>query len=251
MRFSLVIPMYCESDIILQTLWSLTAFLTRYAQDEYELIFCDDGSTDHTAELLQTELDAHPDLYANVRLLAYEKNRGKGYAVRYAMLQAQGDFVLFTDCDLAYGCEVLDEFFTYYAQNSKSCDAVIGSRALHEEGLLGYSKKRRLMSRAYISTVQCLTRTKLHDTQTGIKGFSRALVQEVFPLCRTDRFAFDLEILLFAERLGYRVQEYPVKILQNRDKASKIRPIRDTFTMLRDVLRIRRHVKKTIKKRVT
>ncbi len=249
MRFSLIIPMYCEEEIVLQTLSSLTAFLSHYPKEDCELIFCDDGSTDRTVSVLQSELSAHPEQYQNVRLLSYTENRGKGYAVRYAMLQAKGDFVLFTDCDLAYGADVLVEFLSYYEENRTTCDIVIGSRALHEEGLSGYSRLRRVMSRAYVGTVRLLTRTHLHDTQTGIKGFSRKAVQEVFPLCETDRFAFDLEILLFCERLGYRIKELPVKILQNRNQASKIRPVRDTVSMLRDVIRIRRHVKKTIKKR--
>lgn len=249
MRFSLIIPMYCEEEIVLQTLSSLTSFLNRYQKEDCELIFCDDGSTDKTVAVLQAELDAHPAQYQNVRLLTYSQNRGKGYAVRYAMLQAKGDFVLFTDCDLAYGTDLLSDFLSYYEENSATCDAVIGSRALHEEGLSGYSRLRRLMSRAYVGTVRLLTHTRLHDTQTGIKGFSRKAVQEVFPLCETDRFAFDLEILLFCERLGYPIKELPVKILQNRNQASKIRPVRDTFSMLRDILRIRRHVKKAIKKR--
>ncbi len=249
MRFSLVIPMYRESEIILSTLSALTDFLSSYPKEDCELIFCDDGSTDHTVSVLQAELDAHPDRYANVRLLSYTPNRGKGYAVRYAMLQAKGEFILFTDCDLAYGTGVLAEFLSYYQENKDTCQAVIGSRALHKEGHFGYSRSRKLMSRLYISAIRLLTRTKLHDTQSGIKGFSHALVCDIFPLCQTDRFAFDLEILLFAERCGYRIAELPVKILQNRNQASKIRPIRDAVSMLRDVLRIRHHVKKTLKKR--
>ncbi len=249
MRFSLVIPMYRESEIILSTLSALTEFLSSYPKEDCELIFCDDGSTDHTASILQAELDAHPDRYENVKVLAYTPNRGKGYAVRHAMLQSKGDFVLFTDCDLAYGTDVLTEFISYYGENKDAFQAVIGSRALHKEGLEGYSRLRKIMSRAYIGVVRLLTHTKLHDTQTGIKGFSRTLVQEVFPLCETDRFAFDLEILLFAQACGYKITELPVKILQNRNQASKIRPIRDTVSMLRDILRIRRHVKKTMKEK--
>ena len=185
--------------------------------------------------------------YPLLRAVGYDQNRGKGAAVRTGMLAATGDFILFTDCDLAYGLDAIDALYRFFLAHP-GADGVIGTR-LGEDGLATYSALRRFMSRAYRHTVGFLTRTKFRDTQTGIKGFTRDTVQTVFPLCEIDRFAFDLEILLFCEHFEKSICEMPVKILQNRTAQSKINPLRDAWRMLRDVLRIRRRIRKVTKEK--
>ncbi len=236
MKLSVVIPMYCESAIVSETVVTLDAYLHATYGDDYELIFCDDGSKDDTYAIVESMLEAHPQ----VKLVGYPENRGKGYAVRTGMLAAQGDFILFTDCDLAFGCEIIDRIFQFHLQHPEA-DAVIGSRVLEKDGLAGYSLFRKILSRCYIHTVNLLAGTHFRDTQTGIKGFSRTLVQQIFPQCEIDRFAFDLEILILSSQMGYTILEFPVKVLENRNTDSKVSPVKDALRMLRDVQKIRRH----------
>ncbi len=238
MRLSVVIPMYCESAIVADTVVTLDSYLSATYGDDYELIFCDDGSKDNTYSIVDAMLPKHP----HVKLVGYKENRGKGCAVRTGMLAATGDFILFTDCDLAFGCEIIDRIFQFHLEHPEA-DSIIGSRVLEKDGLAGYSFSRKVMSRAYIHMVNFLAGTHFKDTQTGIKAFSRALVQEIFPQCEIDRFAFDLEILILSSQLGYKILEFPVKVIENRNTESKVSPVKDALRMIRDVRKIRRHAK--------
>ena len=102
MKITLCIPLYNEEKILPDTIRQTKEFMKRYG-DEGELIFIDDGSTDGSLSILREAEDAH------TRVVTYTPNRGKGYAVRQGMLTGEGDFVIFTDCDLAYGLEKVAE----------------------------------------------------------------------------------------------------------------------------------------------
>ena len=239
MKLSVVIPMYNESAIVADTVATLDAYLFATYAENYELIFCDDGSKDDTYAIVEALLPNYP----RVRLVGYPQNRGKGCAVRTGMLAATGDFVIFTDCDLAFGCEIIDKMYQFRLSHPQA-QSVIGSRVMEKDGLAGYSFARKVMSRAYIRVVNLFAGTHFRDTQTGIKGFDRALIQQIFPLCEIDRFAFDLEILILSKHFGYTIVEMPVKIIANRNADSKVAPVKDALRMLRDVRKIRRHAKR-------
>ncbi|MBO5305413.1 MAG: glycosyltransferase family 2 protein, partial [Clostridia bacterium] len=142
MKFSLCIPMYNEVSIIEETAKTLSAYMSEHF-DDYEILFANDGSTDNSAEMV--EKLALP----NVRVVGYEKNRGKGAAVRTAVLCSVGDVVMFTDADLAYGTEVISRVAKAFEENP-DVDAVIGSRNISKDGYEGYTLVRKLASKAYI-----------------------------------------------------------------------------------------------------
>ena len=177
--------------------------------------------------------------YPALRVLGYTENRGKGYAVRTGMLAAEGDFVLFTDCDLAYGTDIITTFYKAFAEGDK--DIYIGSRTLDKSGYEGYTFLRKVMSKAYICYLNLVAGFDHSDSQCGIKGFSQKASKEIFSLCEIDRFAFDLEALLFAKDLGYSVGEIAVKIINHRE--SNIRPINDAIEMTKEVRRIKKRRK--------
>ncbi|MFA5562510.1 MAG: dolichyl-phosphate beta-glucosyltransferase, partial [Eubacteriales bacterium] len=236
MRVSLVIPMYNEAARVPQTLARLTAYLEQTLPGQHELIFVNDGSTDDSAALVSACGKE------TVRLVSYETNRGKGYAVRQGMLAASGEVVLFTDCDLAYGTGAIGDLWRAFEEHPDA-DVVTGSRKLLAEGYEGYTKKRKMLSKVYYFVVSVLTGLKLSDSQCGLKGFRRAVVQAVFPHCRVNRFAFDLEVLMLAQKAGATMLEIPAKILEHGESSMHL--LRDSLTMLRDLLRIRRTVRKT------
>lgn len=236
MKISVVIPMYNEEAIVEDAVRTLNKTMAKYFEKgEYELLFVSDGSTDACApkaEALTGEISA-------LKVLQYSPNRGKGCAVRTGMLAAKGDFVLFTDCDLAYGTEMIYTFYQKF--NECGADVVIGSRALGN-GYDSYPLARKLMSKAYLKMVSVVAGFKHSDSQTGIKGFSNAAAQAIFSECEENGFAFDLEALMVADRRKLTVKELPVTIINHRE--SKIRPIHDACVMVKQVMAIRKREKK-------
>jgi len=231
LELSVVIPVYNEAAIVEATAQALTGYLDRlFPAGEYEVIFSDDGSTDGSDEIIKSF--SHPC----VRLVGHKPNKGKGAAVRDGVLAARGRFVLFTDCDLAYGTEVIGRF--YGALRESGADAAIGSRRLHEAGYAGYTFTRKLASKVFYKTVSLLAGFSYSDSQCGIKCFKAPLVQEIFSQCKIDGFAFDFEVLLLYKKAGAKVLELPVTIVNHR--ASKVRLFRDAFRMLRDVAKIKK-----------
>lgn len=225
--------MYNEASIICDTAKTLSSYLQEHFS-EYELLFVDDGSKDGTAKLVQ-ELNL-----PNVCVLGYEKNRGKGCAVRTGMLEATGDIAMFIDADLAYGTDVIKQAVdTLEAQPDKQM--LIGSRVLHPEGYEGYTFVRKLASKAYIKVLNLYGGLKLSDSQCGCKAYRGKAIHDIFSRCETDGFAFDFETILWAQKLGYDIVELPVKIINHRD--SKINVVRDTFRMLKELRAIKKRVK--------
>lgn len=236
MKLSVIIPMYNESSIIESSVKTFDEYLSKNF-DDYELIFSDDGSTDNCGQIVAEYAKDHP----NVKLAGYEKNRGKGCAVRTGMLASSGDIALFTDCDIAFGEDVIGRVVKYFEEHPDK-QMVVGSRNLSADGYEGYTFIRKLASKIYIKVLGILGGFRLSDSQCGIKGFTGKAAHDIFSRCETDGFAFDFEAIMTASALGYQIGELPVKIINHRE--SKVHVFSDSFKMLGDVIKIRRRVKK-------
>ena len=235
MKLSVCIPMYNERAVIADTAKQLADALDARFAGDYELIFSDDGSTDGSADCVRAlELPC-------VRVVGYPENRGKGCAVRTAMLAANGEIALFTDADLAYGTDVIVQAVELFSEHPERA-VIVGSRNLEKDGYIGYTFWRRVASKAYIRVLCMVGGLKLSDSQCGFKAFRKDAAQAIFSRCRTNGFAFDLEAILWAQALDFKVSEMPVRVLVHRD--SKIRLVRDAFRMFRNVIGIRRDVAK-------
>ena len=234
-KISLCIPMYNESSIIADTAKTLHEYMSATFEN-YEIIFSNDGSKDGCDKIVE-EMNL-----PNVRVVGYPDNKGKGCAVRTALLAAEGDIVMFTDADLAYGCDVIKQVYDEFAANP-SADMVIGSRNLHKDGYEGYTFIRKLASKIYIKVLCLVGGFKLSDSQCGCKAFTRETVWEIFPRCEVNGFAFDFEALLWANKLKLPIREFPAKVINHGE--SKVRLLRDTAKMLRDLMRMRRRIRKT------
>ena len=202
---------------------------------DYEILFSDDGSTDGCADIVRSlELPC-------VRVVGYRNNRGKGCAVRTAFLEARGDFVMFTDADLAYGTEVIRRAYDELLAHPEA-GLVIGSRNLDKDGYSGYTFLRRVASKAYIFLLGIVGGFRLSDSQCGCKGFTHDAVQKIFPRCEVDGFAFDFEAILWAGKLGIGIVEMPVKVINHG--SSKVHVLRDSLKMLKDLHRMKKRISK-------
>ncbi len=231
MKISLCIPMYNESSIIDRTLGTVSEYMAANF-DDYEVVFSDDGSTDGCRSAVESFADSR------IRSVGYDANRGKGAAIRNGVLNAEGDIIVFTDCDLAYGLDVVRDVAEMF-QNTPDADVIIGSRNLTKDGYGGYTLLRKLASKAYIKCLSVAAGFKLSDSQCGFKAFRKDTARKVFSECVVDGFAFDFEVLIKARNMGAVIYEMPVKIVNHRD--SKVKVFKDSRKMLRDVRMIKRN----------
>ncbi len=233
-KISLCIPMDNENSIIADTARTLHEYMSKTFAD-YEIIFSNDGSKDGCDKTVE-ELNL-----PHVRVVGYPDNRGKGCAVRTALLAAEGDIVMFTDADLAYGTDVIKQVYDAFAE-TPDADMVIGSRNLHKDGYEGYTFIRKLASKIYIKVLCLVGGFKLSDSQCGCKAFTRETVAEIFPRCEVNGFAFDFEAILWATKFGKKIKEIPVKIINHRE--SKVHVFSDTFKMLGDLRKMKKRIKR-------
>lgn len=225
--------MYNEQSIIKENAKIISDYMEENFED-YEIIFSDDGSIDGCGDIVRKMN------LPNTKVIRNDVNMGKGYAVRMAMLESTGDVVMFTDADLAYGTDVIGRVRDEFAR-SQGIDILIGSRNLSADGYEGYTFLRKLASKAYIKVLCVTGGFKLSDSQCGCKAFSGDAVKKIFPRCEVNRFAFDLECILWANKYGMKVSEMPVKIINHRE--STVNVFRDSFKMIGDVRRMKKRIK--------
>ena len=235
MKISVIIPMYNEEKIIKDTVKTVSNYMeAHFGEEDYEVLFVNDGSKDRCAAIVD-EMGI-----PNIGLVSYEENHGKGYAIRMGVQAAEGDVIMFTDCDLAYGLDVVSEF--YNALDNTGYDIAVGSRPKHPEGYAGYSLLRKIVSRVYLGVLRVFGGLSLSDSQCGCKAFRKETAKKIFSHCEIDRFAFDFEAILIGQKIGAKFHEIPVKVINHGE--SKVNIIRDSFKMIRDILKMKKRIKK-------
>lgn len=229
---SIVIPAYNEQQRLGGSLDAVLRYLSSRPFETREVVVVDDGSTDGTVAVVERFQAAQPE----VRLLRNPGNRGKGYSVRHGMLEASGDWILFTDADLSAPIEELDKLLEACARQQAA--VAIGSRAL-DRSLIGVhqSRFRENAGRIFNLFVRLIAGLPFQDTQCGFKLFERQAAREIFRRQRIDRFGFDAEVLYLARKLGFRAIEVPVR--WSHSEGTKVSMLRDSLNMFVDLARIR------------
>jgi len=233
---SLVFPAYNEEARLGPSLRKLAGYLGRqpYA---CEVIIVDDGSTDATVEVAQSWAASLPD-NVHLEVLTHYQNQGKGAAVKTGCLAARGDYVIFTDVDLASPLEDCDRLL---AALSTTADVAIGTR-VHPGGHDMRSSQplsRRLMGRLFTFVRKRLAVPQIDDTQCPLKGFRREAAQRIFAAQRLSGWSFDVELLFLADRFGMKTEQIPVKWEHVEGSTLRLRP-RMALRVLWDLLRLRR-----------
>lgn len=233
LMLSIVIPAYNEEKRLPQTLKRIVEYV-RCKGFECEIIVVDDGSSDATGKVAVSV--ARSLSFPNLRAIKYQPNMGKGYAVNRGIFSSIGRFVLFTDADLSTPIEELEKLLPPLMNGY--CDIAIASRALAKSELpIRQPLFRELMGRAFNVVVQMLLLPGIRDTQCGFKCFTRKAAHEVFARQRTFGFAFDVEILYIARKLGYRILELPVRWYHSPE--TKVKVLKHGSQMLLSVFCIR------------
>ncbi len=239
MKISVLIPMFNEEKCVGATADALVRAMEKSCSEEgweYEIILSDDGSADNTLTIAENKAAEYP---GKIRIVSSPVNRGKGAAIRRAVTAAAGDAAVFTDCDLAYGTDVIGDAVRIMEETG--ADLVIGSRALHPEGYEGYTPIRKIASRTFKKMLAIRAGFKLTDSQCGFKAMKGDIARDLFENSVTDGWSFDFEILMLAGRRGYTIREMPVKVLFHKE--SRIRVFRDGLKMSRDIGRIKKRIK--------
>jgi len=225
---SIIIPTYNEEMRISRTLDTVVEYV-RYKGYSSEVLVADDGSKDKTALLVE----ASARRYEEVRLIRLD-HRGKGSAVKCGMLEAEGQYRFLADADLSMNIENLERFLP---PSLTDYDIAVGSREAPGARRFHEPISRHFMGRVFNWMVRLLAVKGLSDTQCGFKCFEAWAAEALFPLQRSQGFGFDVEILFLAQRLGMRTKEVPIDWYYN--EGSKVRPIKDSFLMMNDLLSVR------------
>lgn len=227
---SLIIPSYNEQSRIAPTLRNAAEYLSAN-YPEFELIVVDDGSSDQTKAVVLELAKEIPQL----RLLALNNNRGKGYAVKFGVLNSRGLLVGFADAD---GSTPIEELKRLSQALANGAEIAIGSRALKSNDTqveaLWY---RRLLGRLFNLVINLVVVPGIADTQCGFKLFTRRAADFVFSRQSSERFSFDVEILHIAQRAAIGIAEVPVN--WHNVPGSKVNLITDALQMLYDACRFR------------
>ncbi|OGC32364.1 hypothetical protein A2311_01325 [candidate division WOR-1 bacterium RIFOXYB2_FULL_48_7] len=225
MILSVIIPAYNEAKRLPSTLASVIGYLQATRQ-EHEIIVVDDGSRDTTAAVARS--------FPGVKVITYQPNRGKGFAVKQGMLAATGDLRLFMDADNSTRLDEIAGFLPFV----QAADIIIGSRAIKGAKIAHHQPfYREWLGRGYNWLVQRLFLPGIQDTQCGFKLFSRRAAEQVFSQQKLEDFSFDLEILLCAKQLGYKIKELPIAWANS--PSTKLNPLTDTLAMFAALVKLK------------
>lgn len=202
---SVIVPAYKQEKTIVEDLERIKDILDKLRYPT-ELICVVDGKSDYTFERASKFAKSHK----NIKVIGYETNKGKGYAVRFGMAGSRGDIVGFIDSGMDLnpnGLAMLLEHFEWY-----NADIMVGSKR-HPVSKVEYPWQRKILSFGYQVIVFLLFGLKIRDTQVGMKFFKREVLEKVLPRLLVKEFAFDVEILAVSNYLGYkRIFEAPIDI---------------------------------------
>ncbi|MGE0355018.1 MAG: dolichyl-phosphate beta-glucosyltransferase [Gemmatimonadales bacterium] len=224
-----VIPVLNEAHVLEKSVTSIREFLGQHADWAWRVVIVDNGSTDGTDRVARGLVDRHDD----VRFVQLPQ-RGRGRALRQAWTQSDADAMCYTDVDLSTELAALPRLIG--AILDEGCDVSTGSRLLPESRTVR-GTKREFISRCYNLFIKAVLWTSFSDAQCGFKAVSRRAVAELVPQIKDQSWFFDTELLVLAEKQGYRVKDIPVVWVEDDD--SRVKIIRTAWEDIKGVLRLR------------
>ncbi len=228
-KLSVVMPAYNEASHIVENMLETIETLSEFCPS-FEIVVVDDGSPDGT---YLPAIRALAELDENIRVVRYQRNEGKGNALICGFNHSSGEIIAFLDADMDLHPAQIRGMLEI--MDSRSADVVIGSK-WHRDSRINYPFVRRLWSIGYYMLVRLLFGLPLRDTQTGLKLFRAEVLRRVFPRILAKRYAFDVEVLVNAHRLGYKIADAPVTLQFTRSSGRVA--LGDVWTVFLDTLAI-------------
>lgn len=235
MKVLVVIPVYNEERILEQSITQLHTYLIGKKPDfQWEIRIADNASKDKTLEvatLLSERL--------NSVAVSHLDEKGRGRALKKVWTESDADIMTYMDVDLSTN---LDSFLPMiHAMSKEGYDIAIGSRLMHGANTTR-SLKRETISRAYNLLVKLFFLSRFSDAQCGFKGVTRRVVKEVLPFVENTNWFFDTELLIIAEKKGYKIKDIPVKWIEDLDTRVKI--VKTALEDIRGLMQVRRNFRK-------
>jgi dolichol-phosphate mannosyltransferase len=199
---SFILPTYNEEDFIETTLGTLEGII-KDKNLPYEIVVVNDGSLDGTL----AKAAKYAKINGHVRIISYNKNIGKGHAVKTGFMEATGEVVVFADSDMEIDLDAISR----YLEALEKGDIVIASKR-HLDSHVDIPLSRKILSISFNGLVRFLTGVPLNDTQSGLKAMKKSAFVDLFPRLAVKRYAFDVELLAVAHLYGLKVVEMPVNI---------------------------------------
>lgn len=232
MKLNVTIPVFNEERRLERGIRQLAPFLTETFGRDYELVIADNASTDRTPELAARLAEEFP----SVRVVRLEQ-QGRGGALRQVWWHSAAEVCSYMDVDLSSDLASFPELVRVVA--SGEADLAVGSRLLKEGGTQR-SWQREVLSRGYNGLLRVVLGVRFSDAQCGFKVISRRTAQALLPLVENNRWFFDTELLVLAERAGARIHDVPVRWREDRDSTVKV--LRTIGEDLRGIARLRRRL---------
>lgn len=233
---SLIIPCYNEGLKLTLNIQEIKEYLKESKITEYEIIVVNDGSIDNTLQTLH-RVEKETD---KIKVVSYDINRGKGYAVKKGIEQSIGEWIIFMDADLSTKLTAIEEVIN--KSKDDKYDVIIGSRR-HKDTML--SKAQNLPRKIVGKTCSILTNIiiplNIKDTQCGFKAFKGDFAREMIKVQTLDRFAFDVEYLYISKINNKKILEIPV--VWENDEDSKVSVIKSSVRFFSDLLKLRNNKK--------
>ena len=214
-RLDVVIPVYNEERDLERSVNKLRQFLLDHVNYDWRIVVADNASRDRTLEIAQQLSKQHPGQVAYVHL----DQKGRGRALRRAWTEGDADIVSYMDVDLSTDLSAFPPLIDSLINSEY--DVAIGSR-LKKGSQVTRGLKREFISRTYNLIIKLMFWHHFSDAQCGFKAVTRRAVRDIVPLIQDQAWFFDSELLLLAERMGYKVYEVPVKWADDPDSRVKI-----------------------------
>lgn len=239
-NLSIIVPAYNEQIRLGKSVGKILDYIEKESLAA-ELIVVDDGSTDSTAQVAEKVCAEFPDI--KTKVIRYETNRGKGFAVKTGLLAAKSEIALFSDADLSTPISELPKLIEPLEKGA--FDVTFGSRAL-DRNLIGTHQpwRREQGGKVFNLIVRTQTGLPFWDTQCGFKAFNMNKFRPLLDVMTIDRFGFDVEFLYVANYHGLRLKEIPVR--WDHCEGTTVSVFRDSQRMFNEVRQIRKNAKRGV-----
>lgn len=229
-HLTIVIPTYNESRRLKKTFFTLNSWSTPKTIKIDQIIFVNDGSTDNTLKLLKTSR-----LKFTKKVISYDQNMGKGFAVRTGMLASNSAYTLFMDADMATKPQELEKFIPFF---NRKVDVIVGTRKNGHSTVIKHQPFfRENMGKVFTKLSQIILGVKVTDFTCGFKAFSKIAKNQIFPKAQIDRWGYDSEILFLAKKLRLTIVEKSV--VWSDQKNSKVNIFHDAIDSFLELIKIR------------